>query len=679
MTHHPFTKHFALAYILAFSAGTCASAQGPAFTTIDFPGASNTFAWAINSHGDVAGLYVLPDNSRHGFVYSGGRLTPIDYPGASSTNVYGINNRGDVVGDYTINGAMHGFLLSEGRFSTIEYPGATGGGPAAINEAGEITGAYNLPDNSLHSFLLSGSQFTNLDFPGATSNQGNGINSLGDIVSSYTLAGVTHGLLVSNGKFTSIDVPGSISTGAYGINSSGSIVGRYRDTANSTHAFLLSNGAFTTFDIPGATYSFASAINSSGDIAGRYISGGVGHAFIMTSPAVRYTVTDLGVLPGGSFSQASQGNTDNGLIAGVSDTHDGAQHATLWYRGLLGDLATTGLGGPNSIAVGLNARGQVVGAAETAAKDPENFCAYDTGLQCLAFLWQDGVMRALPTLGGKNATASTINIHGEAVGLAENTTRDPSCPAPQVFDYEAVAWGPKPGQIRELRPLPGDTVGVAFWINDRGQAVGTSGLCSNTLPSGVIVGPHAVLWEADGSVVDLGNLGGSVNTELVAIGNRGIYINNHGEVVGGSALAGNKAAHAFLWNKDTGMRDLGVLPGDTVSGALGMNERGEVVGVSNDPDGNPRAFLWRNGAITDLNDMVPADSPLFLLFASGINSRGVIVGFGVTGKGDVHAFQLTPNQGDGATVALGAIRPVLSEQVRKQVQRRMSSVGGRNR
>ena len=57
----------------------------------------------------------------------------------------------------------------------------------------------------------------------------------------------------------------------------------------------------------------------------------------------------------------------------------------------------------------------------------------------------------------------------------------------------------------------------------------------------------------------------------------------------------------------------------------------------------------------------------------------MIVGFGVTGKGDVHAFQLTPNQGDGATVALGAIRPVLSEQVRKQVQRRMSSVGGRNR
>ena len=56
----------------------------------------------------------------------------------------------------------------------------------------------------------------------------------------------------------------------------------------------------------------------------------------------------------------------------------------------------------------------------------------------------------------------------------------------------------------------------------------------------------------------------------------------------------------------------------------------------------------------------------------------MIVGFGVTGKGDVHAFQLTPNQGDGATVALGAIRPVLSEHVRKEVQRRMSLIGIRH-
>jgi probable HAF family extracellular repeat protein len=367
-----------------------------------------------------------------------------------------------------------------------------------------------------------------------------------------------------------------------------------------------------------------------------------------------YTVTDLGPA-GNPFSQAGYVN-NNGFVAGLTTVASGAQHAMLWYEGISGDIGVPGLGGPNSGAGGVNNFGQVIGGAETSSKDPnnENFCGYGTGLQCEVFLWQDGVITQLPTLGGVNAGYGSINNRGEVAGYAETNTRDPKCPSgvalngsgPQVLDYEAVIWGPGQGQIRQLSPPPGDTVGVAFWINDNGQAVGMSGTCANTQLPGPAAGPHAVLWE-NGTVTDLGNLGGTANPALLGVGNAALAINNQGQVVGTSALAGSTTHHAFLWNWETGMQDLGTLPGDLVSAGLGINNRGEVIGNSIAPPGlpmgNPRPFLWKNGVMTDLNTFVPANSPLQLLTASAINDLGQITGFGVTSTGEIHAYLASPS------------------------------------
>lgn len=80
------------------------------------------------------------------------------------------------------------------------------------------------------------------------------------------------------------------------------------------------------------------------------------------------------------------------------------------------------------------------------------------------------------------------------------------------------------------------------------------------------------------------------------------------------------------------------------SGAIGINDRAEVVGLSVDANFNFRAFLWRNSVMTDLNTLVAGDSPLFLIIAISVNTRSEIMGLAVDkNSGEAHAFLATPN------------------------------------
>ena len=366
----------------------------------------------------------------------------------------------------------------------------------------------------------------------------------------------------------------------------------------------------------------------------------------------RYLVRDLGALPGGGFSQPGTLN-DAGVVAGLSVASDGFQHAVLWVDDQIVDLNHPGDHGLNATAFGINSLGRVSLQTETPAYDPndEDFCAYGTHRLCVAAVWQWDRFINLPTLGGNNSTVGNVNRLGQIPGVAETAVSDPSCASKlpsQKLRYRAVIWGP---DLRSVKPLPllgNDTVSVALWMNDKGQAVGASGACSNTQPPPIAYGSHAILWEADGTPVDLGNLGSTA-------GNVGLAINNRGEVVGASQLRKDATPFngtiGFLWTRQRGMRSLGTLPGDVASGAVAINDAGEIVGISIDPTGNPRAIYWHNGIPVDLNTQVAAGSNLYLLWASDINNRGEITGWGVdTSTGEIHTYLAVPNRMHDGTI-----------------------------
>src|SRR5262249_18504003 len=325
-----------------------------------------------------------------------------------------------------------------------------------------------------------------------------------------------------------------------------------------------------------------------------------------------YKVTDLGTLNNQNFSMA-MGLNNHGWVEnmdGVVTISDPLSffatvvsgRAVINRDGVNIDLGT--LGNPDSGNSwtnwgGINDRGEAVGMSETSVPDPngEDICGFGTKLTCLPFLWRDGHMSALPTVGGNNGQASAINNRGEVVGYAETAHTDPTCPpTPTILP---VLW--EKGQAQPLPTVGTDPDGVAFGINDLGQAVGYSGTCT--------AAKHAVMWQ-NGTAFPLQDLG-------VARSNIGFAINKLGQIAGQVRKADGSARVAALWQPD-GTLTTPDLPG--ASQATGINSKGQVVGSTFDSHFNwSGGFIWQNHVVTDLNTLIPADSNLFIINASNIN------------------------------------------------------------
>jgi probable HAF family extracellular repeat protein len=375
---------------------------------------------------------------------------------------------------------------------------------------------------------------------------------------------------------------------------------------------------------------------------------------VATLAAVQYTIAKLPSL-GGTQSRGMAIN-DQGMVSGWSNLPDGSRRAVLWpdnqtitNLGKLGGLSST------VPWIGLNNAGMVVGISHTDEVDPldedwacelAGFLPHTTNLICRGFVWENGTRRGLPTLGGNHSFGTGVNNHGLVVGWAETPVHDPTCDptTAQKLQFRAVMWDPKDGsngkiKARELSPFPGDSTSAATAINDNGQAVGISGDCDQAV--GRYSARHAVLWDKNGKVIQIPNLGGTNwHTPM--------DINAQGDVVGFSNPnepgdeIGEFIARAFYWpNGATEAVDLGTLGDDAVSEAFAINSHGQVVGISFGGSSGPRAFLYANGTLMDLNDLVDSDD--VLLSAQDINDAGQVTGRvldHVTGK--VLAFVATP-------------------------------------
>jgi probable HAF family extracellular repeat protein len=135
-------------------------------------------------------------------------------------------------------------------------------------------------------------------------------------------------------------------------------------------------------------------------------------------------------------------------------------------------------------------------------------------------------------------------------------------------------------------------------------------LCCNTKEINA-ESTHAFLWTSNSGMIDLGTLGGDFS--------QAYGINNLGQVVGMSKTSSGET-HAFLWTQDAGMVDLGTLGG--TSYATGINNSGQVVGASLTGSGIQHAFLWTaSSGMKDLNGIGDPWS-----WASAINDSGQVVG-----------------------------------------------------
>ena len=355
-------------------------------------------------------------------------------------------------------------------------------------------------------------------------------------------------------------------------------------------------------------------------------------------PDPRYIITPL---PTAGAGTAQGGGINNqGWVAGYTGTSNGTREAAFWREGVITPLGTLP-GGAHSMVQwpGINTTGIVVGISRTGDNAPSGetwSCSAflpGAGKVCLGFVWENGVMSPLPTLGGPNGFAAGVNARRQIVGWAENTIHDPTCNAPQVLQFRAVIW--ENGNATQLPPFPGDSTSAATAINERGQVVGISGDCDVAV--GRRSARHAVLWD-HGVPQDLGNLGG-------AFWHTPMAINDHDEVVGfanppDGDIDGD-SLRAFIWTRATGMKDLGRLAGDDFSQALGINNRGQIVGVS--CKATCQAILWQDDHMLILKNLVdPATFTGRLFSARNINDAGVITGRMFDASGKAMPYIATP-------------------------------------
>jgi probable HAF family extracellular repeat protein len=189
--------------------------------------------------------------------------------------------------------------------------------------------------------------------------------------------------------------------------------------------------------------------------------------------------------------------------------------------------------------------------------------------------------------------------------------------------------------VTDIGVLKGDNESSGFWLNNLGEVVG----CSDTATvegypcTGLVPGQHAFSWTKSGGLKDLGTLSGATVSGAVGV-------NDSGVVVGYSNVKGLVATDfvATQWSATGAITNLGTLWGGASSAAFEINSSGQVSGDSFLSSGQVNATSWTSNKIKNLGALPKA------IFTAGldINDSGEVVGESVFGYGPPftsHAFR----------------------------------------
>lgn len=341
--------------------------------------------------------------------------------------------------------------------------------------------------------------------------------------------------------------------------------------------------------------------------------------------AASYRYVDLAV-PGGEGGTAWDVNNAGQIVGAAKFEEPGWYQAALWDSG--GHAVPLPSLGYMGGAYSINEAGQIAGVSQT----PEG---------TRATLWIGGspVNLGMENLG-RTTEARAINGAGRVAGYASYSGNE-----------HALTW-------------TDGTMGQGYWprssasgINDKGVTVGFAGQLG---------AEQAMRWAADGAATPLPTLGGTDGAAYA--------INESDQIVGWAATAdmSGRLRHAALWDGGVAL-DLGTLPGGFVSTAWDINEHGQVVGDSDAQLGpwnwRKHAVLWEDGQVIDLNsfiDQALAKDGWFLRTALGINDKGWIVGVAQNGFYQERAFLLVPIPEPQTFAMLAAGAGILAAVVRKR-------------